>query len=71
MRQRRLCGRFHPLQRYVRLAISDVVTNRIVEQERLLRHRAHQLPQGGDGGVAQVVAVDGDGAGRRIEKTWD
>ena len=49
-------------------AVGDVVVNRVVEQERLLRHHADLLPQAPQVHLAQVVAVDQDrcrGRGRR------
>lgn len=42
--------------------VADVVHERVVEQHRLLRHDAEVAAQAGDRDVADVGAVDGDGA---------
>ena len=44
-------------------AVGDVVADGGGEEEHVLLDGADGLPQGGEGGVADVYAVDGDGAG--------
>ena len=60
VRQRHLCRIFHARERYIRLPIRDVVANRVVEQDRLLRHLADLRSQRGDRHIPHIVPVDAD-----------
>ena len=50
---------------------AHVVAHRAREQERLLNHHPDLGPQAGEGGVAQVMAVDAHRAGRRVVQPHD
>ena len=46
----------------VRVAVGDVVGDRVLEQDRLLEHDADLAAEAAERDVADVVAVDPDGA---------
>ena len=56
-------GRLNLLLAGVHGAVGDVVADGGGEEEHVLLDGADGLPQGGEGGVPDVYAVDGDGAG--------
>ena len=53
---------FHQRALRVRLAVSDVVVHRVVEEDGLLRDLRHLAPQRGQRQIAQVVAVNQNAA---------
>ncbi len=69
--QRRLGGRDHPAQRDIRLAIGDVVADRIVEENRLLGYVANLGTERSQADIPQVMSVDANAASGDIEEAWD
>ena len=55
----------------MRLAVGDVVADRVVEQDGLLRDDADLRAQRCERDVADVAAVDQDAAGSDVEETRD
>src|SRR6266436_4446854 len=69
--QRRARRLLHLLLRNMRLAISDVVTDGVIEQHRLLRHNANLRSQRRQSNVANIGAVDPDPPAASIKKARD
>ena len=69
--QRGLGGVDHPLLGNIRLAVSDVVAHRVVEEDCLLGHLADLSAQGVKADVAQVMAVDHNANRGDIKKAWN
>src|SRR5262249_40414703 len=69
--QRGAGGFNHSLMRNIRLAISDVVAHRIVEQDGFLGHNPDLRAQRSHGDIANVEAINLDGARGYIEETRD
>ena len=63
MDMRRLCGLEHFLTSGIRVAIRDVVIDRIVEQDGVLRHDAQASAQTGLGHIADILTIDGNTPG--------
>ena len=55
---------FHALLRESRLPVADIVPDRVVKQNGLLRHDGHLFPQGAQRHFAHVHAVDAQRARR-------
>ncbi len=53
-----------------RLAVGDVVLDRVVEQERILGHDADQGAQRVDGEAAEVVPIEGDAPRGDVVEAW-
>ncbi len=71
MGERRFGRIDHSLQRNIRLAISDVVADGIVEENRLLGDLADLFAQRSQADFAEIVAVDEDAARAHIEEAGD
>ena len=53
-------GLAHPFERHLAATVGDVVAHGVVEEDRLLRHQAHQRAQVRERQVTDVDAVDRD-----------
>src|SRR3974390_1062241 len=69
MSKRGAGGGFNVFLRHVRLAISDVVANCVVEQHCLLRNNANLCAERSESDVADVLPVDQDAPASHIEET--
>ena len=61
-----LCGGNDFFFRGIELSIRNVVADRAGEQQVLLQHNAHSIPQGSKGIPAHILPADLDGAGGGI-----
>ena len=66
-----LCGCDDLFVRRIEFSVTDIVPDRAGEQEVILRHDAHLLPEAFDGNFLYVVIVDQDMAGLDIVKAAD
>ena len=65
------CGCDDLFIRRIEFSVTDIVLDRAGEQEVILRHDAHLLPEAFDGNFLYVVIVDQDMTGLDIVKASD
>ena len=66
-----LCGCDDLFVRRIEFSVTDIVLDRAGEQEVILRHDTHLLPEAFDGNFLHVVIVDQDMTGLDIVKAAD
>src|ERR1700739_4178888 len=70
MRERRLRCADDACHWDVRLAVSNIVADGVVEEHRLLRHLANLLAERNKGKIANVVLVQKDRSSCNVEEAW-